>query len=538
MPTIAAQQAFGPGVDEISDAGFTSQGIIMVARDASSRRSSRSSFASRTHVLFMAVSLTLSASLFLIQRVHVQNVSLSTDHSLYDLHTLVRNSSSSPSRPLDNRFEIKPAPKRHFDCAISWLRLPKTASTSIAQSFISPLHRAGAFTNTEVGPNTCIEGVGGCARFWKGMTWNNDFVRKKGFTQHHNTSARRSFVVPGYIGSNNSSQRCFPMTGTGAPKTLCQEYDYRTSTMNFGPHRRPTKPQQPGKPVKPKPTKVQANFDFGPMTATHVGLDPSLFGWVMPSNPMVFSTFRSPVERLLSSFHYGIQFGGGRPGQVERCDLPGAGKGKGRVNRWNAIVVKARETATLQHNWTEYQSLLRTYLDICSFAADNAYVQFLDPYTKDMDLAISNLEKYVIVGLQTDMDETVKRWINITKNSCRAHPNYDTMYGKVFQKILLDMQRNGGFDRKRQSTVDLKSKTRGQTPNKSTVARLLLELSVEDDTPEQDTTPSSEIKLVSPDINNFDQDLQSLIRKLTAGDEVIYKRVLQLYEEQRNWGQS
>jgi hypothetical protein len=25
----------------------------------------------------------------------------------------------------------------------------------------------------------------------------------------------------------------------------------------------------------------------------------------------VFSTFRDPVDRLLSSFHYGIQFGGG-----------------------------------------------------------------------------------------------------------------------------------------------------------------------------------------------------------------------------------
>ena len=508
---------------------------MMVIHDVSSRRRSRSSFASRTHVLFMAVSFTLSASLFLIQRVHVQNVSLSTDHSLYDLHTLVRN-----AQPRDDRSAIKPAPKRHFDCAISWLRLPKTASTSVAQSFINPLHKAGAFTNTEVGPNTCIEGVGGCARFWKGMSWNDSTIRKIDFAYHSTDLIKRSVPVPGYIGSTNSSQRCFPMTGTDAPKTLCQEYDHRTSTMNFGPHRRPAKPQQPGKTANPKPSRIQAHFDFGPMTATHVGLDPSLFGWVMPSNPMVFSTFRDPVERLLSSFHYGIQFGGGRPGQVGRCDLPGAGKGKGRVNRWNAIVVKARETATLQHNWTEYQSLLRTYLDTCSMAADNAYVQFLDPYTKDVNLAVTNLEKYVIVGLQTDMDETMKRWINITKNSCRGHHHYDQMHGKVFQKILIDMQRNGGFDRKRQSTVDLKSKINGPTSKRTniTAARALLELSVEDVSPEKDITPKSEIKLISPDIDIFDQNLQNLIHKFTAGDEVIYKRVLQLYEEQRNWGQS
>lgn len=325
------------------------------------------------------------------------------------------------------------------------------------------------------------------------------------------------------------------MSRPGSPKMMCQEYDSRTMTMNFGPHRRPPKPPKPGGPpssTRSKPSQLQVHFDFGPMTATHVGLDPSLFGWVMPKHPMVFSTFRDPVERLLSSFHYGIQFGGGRPGEVDRCELPGAGNGKGRVDRWNEIVVKAREIATLQNNWTEYQSLLRTYLHTCNMAADNAYVQFLDPYTKDVNLAVSNLEKYVIVGLQNNMDETMKRWINIAKSSCRAHPMYKEMDGRVFQKILNEMERNGGFDRKRESTVDLKPKRAQSTRN--TTRRALSEDDL--DIPEEQPKPTSDIKLATPDVNNFEDDVQELIKKLTAGDAVVYQRVLELYEEQKYWG--
>ena len=57
---------------------------------------------------------------------------------------------------------------------------------------------------------------------------------------------------------------------------------------------------------------MTAKFDLYPSLHTHVAIDTSLFGWVLPQTPMVFSTFRDPVDRLLSSFHYGIQFGGGK----------------------------------------------------------------------------------------------------------------------------------------------------------------------------------------------------------------------------------
>lgn len=492
--------------------------------------------------MFMFVALALSVSLVTIQRYHVEKIYLGkmVSQSKYSSTTFIERDDNPVPQPDQVRIDIKPAPKPHFDCAISWLRLPKTASTSVAQSFIQPLYRAGKFTNTEVGPNSCIEGVGGCAPYWKGLRWNNSTIARK--IKLNNTELLQSIPTPKYVGAT-SSRRCYPMSRPNSPKMMCQEYDARTMTMNFGPHRRPPKPgPKPGGPPRSVPSQLQAHFDFGPMTATHVGLDPSLFGWVMPEHPMVFSTFRDPIERLLSSFHYGIQFGGGRPGEVDRCELPGAGKGKGRVNRWNAIVVKAREIATLQNNWTEYQSLLRIYLDTCSMAADNAFVQFLDPITKDVNRAVSNLEKYVIVGLQNDMDETMKRWINITKSSCRTHPMYRDMDGRVFQKILDSMQRNGGFDRKRESTVDLKPKRKSTVDLKPRRTQTIRDtakraLSEDDlDILEEEPKPRSDIKLVSPDVSIFEDDLQELIKNLTAGDAVVYQRVLELYEEQRYWG--
>ena len=103
------------------------------------------------------------------------------------------------------------------------------------------------------------------------------------------------------------NQRCFPSAANSEIRreTYCQEYDEKTSTMNFGPNR----PQNPKRKNVKLPSKVQAHFDAGAKITTHVGLDPSLFGWVLPPNPMVFSTFRDPLERIFSAFHYGIQFG-------------------------------------------------------------------------------------------------------------------------------------------------------------------------------------------------------------------------------------
>lgn len=47
-------------------------------------------------------------------------------------------------------------------------------------------------------------------------------------------------------------------------------------------------------------------------------------------------------------------------------------------------------------------------------AVDNTYVQFLDPNTKSLEVALHNLERYIVVGLQSDMTETISRWANMT----------------------------------------------------------------------------------------------------------------------------
>jgi len=60
----------------------------------------------------------------------------------------------------------------------------------------------------------------------------------------------------------------------------------------------------------------------------------------------------------------------------------------------------------LQLGWTNY--LLHRK------AVDNTYVQFLDPNTKSLEVALHNLERYIVVGLQSDMTETISRWANMT----------------------------------------------------------------------------------------------------------------------------
>jgi hypothetical protein len=490
-----------------------------------------SPFTTRVQIL-LGMLLAFSAMHIMILRAHhlekiptqehpsFPSLSNFTDHALPLSTSYASKQTTMPLRPK--------APKKEFDCAINWLRMPKTASTTLTQTFIGPLFKAGKFTNTELGPNTCIERIGGCAEFW-GEDWELDekkAVRETSVEVVANLK-KRSVTAPRYATTNSkatlNNQRCFP-TRDG-PAVNCYEYDPRTSTMNFGPHRRNPKldkhkrqkikdPSTPWKPIPALPTLQQAHYDFSPNTKTHVGLDVSLFGWIMPQNPMVYSTFREPMERLLSSFHYGIQFGGGRPGQVDKCDLPGAGKGVGRVERWEQRVVKAREIATLQNDTTVYQMLLREYLDTCQSAADNAYVHFLDPDTHDVNVALKNLEEHVIVGLQTDMEGTLERWVNITKKSCSSHPQFQRMEDAVLNKILADIKTNGGVERKRASAVILN----------------VTEVKTEE------TKSSSGIKLSSPDVRAFDKDLQKLLNKLIAGDEVIFKRVVEIYEEQRDWG--
>lgn len=228
----------------------------------------------------------------------------------------------------NNKSSDLAAPK-DFDCAIFWLRMPKTASTTIAQTFIRPLFRRGNFTNIELGPNSCVTHVGGCAPYWNkqtspmrgnmrergnmGMNRNRESMNalRTGGSRRLSSASNIQYVppfgrkVPMSEQKSANNRRCFPSeSNQNIGRTMqCHEYDPVTSTLNYG--KRP-----PINGRKKQPSKVQGNFNAGPRITTHVGIDPSLFGWVLPPKPMVFSTFRDPLERIFSSFHYGIQFGG------------------------------------------------------------------------------------------------------------------------------------------------------------------------------------------------------------------------------------
>jgi hypothetical protein len=161
---------------------------------------------------------------------------------------------------------------------------------------------------------------------------------------------------------------------------------------------------------------------------------------------------------------------------------------------WQSRVVSARELAFL-NDLTLYQKALREYLDGCGHAVDNVYVQFLDPKTKNVDVALLHLNKYVIVGMQTDLDEPLRRWKKIVMWSCRQHPKA-TWIGRA----LTNPEKIDSHYRESTSLIN-------GTGN----------------------------ELASPTIEQLDPDLQQLIRTLTVGDEVIFRRAKELYEEQGKW---
>lgn len=203
-----------------------------------------------------------------------------------------------------------------YQCALVWLRLPKTASTTVIRRFVSPFVRNAKLQNADLGPNTCVTHIGGCKDLWQG--WETNKSQWAGIDEHsiappygvssHNISSR--------IDGNN--QRCFPDRGAKT-RLFCWEFDSNNSTLFYGPHsdskrkrRRKKKEKKRIATLDDNTTFTTANFDLYPSLHTHVAIDTSLFGWILPETPMVFSTFRDPVDRLLSSFHYGIQFGGGK----------------------------------------------------------------------------------------------------------------------------------------------------------------------------------------------------------------------------------
>ena len=56
--------------------------------------------------------------------------------------------------------------QKKFDCAINWIRVPKTASTSVWKAFMQPLLDSQSFSSTYLSENSCIVGPGGCADIW------------------------------------------------------------------------------------------------------------------------------------------------------------------------------------------------------------------------------------------------------------------------------------------------------------------------------------------------------------------------------------
>mmetsp|Transcript_12403 Transcript_12403/g.19085 ORF Transcript_12403/g.19085 Transcript_12403/m.19085 type:complete len:464 (-) Transcript_12403:1998-3389(-) len=381
-----------------------------------------------------------------------------------------------------------------YQCAMVWLRLPKTASTTVIRRFVSPFVKNANLQHVELGPNTCVTHIGGCTDLWQG--WETNKSQWAGIDGH---SIAPPYGVSSYNSnrisrSDGNNQRCFPDKGAKT-KLYCWEFDSNHSTLFYGPHHFAKRKKRKQKKIKPSTennTFTTANFDLYPSLHTHVAIDTSLFGWILPQTPMVISTFRDPVDRLLSSFHYGIQFGGGPPGLVRKCRLPGVKD----LNDWQSRIITAREVAAL-NDLSLYQQAMREYLSFCENAVDNAYVQFLDPKTNDVDVALAHLNKYVIIGMQTDLDESLQRWTKIALWSCREHPKA-TMIGRA----LTDPANVDSHLNFRDSSLLANS-----TGN----------------------------ELASPTIDELDLDLQQLIRTLTAGDEVIFRRAQELYEEQSHW---
>ena len=154
--------------------------------------------------------------------------------------------------------------------------------------------------------------------------------------------------------------RCFPREGV---EWYCYEYDGRMKTMNFGPPSKMQKKLRNGigiklEEAKPSPhvektisiamSNENITYFIHPSVESHVGLDTSMFGWLLPHNPIIFSMFCDPLERLLSSFHHGIRYGANRPGSVKPCVWD-----KG----WQKNVAEARKLVLVYNDTTSYQKM-------------------------------------------------------------------------------------------------------------------------------------------------------------------------------------
>ncbi|KAL3817655.1 hypothetical protein ACHAXA_002000 [Cyclostephanos tholiformis] len=479
---------------------------------------SRSSYSMMAMIVILIL-LFLSVHVGLVLR-HLSILSHPPDHSSLgsegrDAHEY-RDKSTTRTTNDDARDANFTAIGGHYDCSVYWLRMPKTASTSVTHAFVRPLMSVpGLLTNLMNAPNTCILGPGGCRHSWG-----------EGRNRSSTSTTTRSIDHP----PTPTPDRCLPRTmGRGmGPPTSCYEYDSRTSVLDYGPDGpyRGSKGRK-GRGIggdahgkgasrgadRRRPRRhVVVHHAYGPALNTHVGLDTSLLGWILPHRPMVYATFREPVERLLSSFHYGIKYGGGLPGTVEKCTLPSTSSSMSSngtaLMAWQADVVRARRIASIYNDTSVYQGMLRDYLTSCSNAADNAYVQFLDPKTKDVRVALRNLERHVIVGLQSDVRSAVERFGNVVLRSCIGHPRYHALERALETSSSMATDGEDGYLRRSATRVFVSSN------------------------PTDLEAVDGAVELAPPDTETFDADLRVLVRKMTEGDEVIYKRALELYYQQ------
>lgn len=380
-----------------------------------------------------------------------------------------------------------------YDCSISWLRLPKTASTSIFNAFISPLTSdEKLFQNTELGPNVYMTHVGGCEDRWREV--HAGWKRPRRIRRNPLGAPPFGVAIDHAAYSRNVSNKRFFKSAKNKERIVCFEYDERNKTINFGPEG-----NRASRPSIPASRKIR--YASSPNMQTHVGLDVSLFGWVLPEQPLVFSAFREPVERLLSSSHFGLHFGGGIPGEYLRC------KSKVRRTDWQKRITNAVKQFTFENNSTEYQNLLRGYFNNCRRAVHNIYVQFLDPGGKNLKTALHNLERYVIPGLQTNIEETLSKWVNITLHSCRDHSKFKEMKRRMNATLNLDFESDTSESKKKYHARTSETTIKGAHPG------------------------TEEKELIYPKFDQLDPDLQSLVRELTAMDEVIYERAKEMFQQ-------
>ena len=404
------------------------------------------------------------------------NLAAATFEAANDNNMTNKNATISNNHSSSSSYHTK-----SYNCSIVWVRIPKTASSTIYKQFMTPL--STWFVNTYIGPQTCVSNPGGCLLHWNVTSTSTNYNSSNISSNSNKINATDEYADP-------ACEECF-------------EYNNVTRTINYGPIEKLSTFLQKHhltselwvrKQIDSKNAKFllrtveENNGVYSPSIYAHVGLQTSLFNSILPSNPLVFSAFRDPTERFFSSFHYGIMYGAAKSGHVQRCPLEGSN------SNWQKRIANARMKATVSNDTSDYEGLLQHYLVKCKDATWNVYTQFLDPVTKDVNVALANLEKYVIVGLQTNITETLQLWANMTRKNCHNHRKFESM-----ERSMLSI------------------------PFRETFVELREKVSIG----EKDL-----IKFVTPDYTNFQNDLTLMIEEFITEDKRIYSRVKELYQQQ------